>query len=158
MDWYAIRTKTAKENATRILLEDRGFTVFLPMIKGTRRSGPNRNRTECEFAYYPGYLFAQVNGRWPDLMAVSCVVSVVGFDGKPQPLRPQIIEQIARQCAAYVPQKPAQRVKVGDKVRITEGPLELQTAIVEEVKGPLAKLDIFKSGHTVVDMNILQVA
>jgi Transcription termination factor nusG len=57
MSWYAVRTKPQKESQAAAILEQRGLTVYLPLLKKRKvRAG-----TRAQDPLFPCYLFAEVD-------------------------------------------------------------------------------------------------
>ena len=160
-DWHCIMTRTAKEFEVRDGLNREGFETFLPTVKGERKPFRHAKRKEpVEFPYFPGYLFAQIGNRWPEVLTLSYVYGILSSDGRFACLSQSTLDEIARQCALYAPQKPIGSIRPGMVVRITEGPLALYTATVGAVQGNIAELlfPMLGRDRVRIDIDMLQVA
>jgi transcription antitermination factor NusG len=131
------------------ILRRAGFEVFLPVKKEWRRK--NRFTPEKQLVSYPllvDWLFVgwpAGQNRWPDLMALDVVVGVMGTGGHPVEIPPARIMRLMRQWgggkyAAGMERRSRQRpIKVGDHMRIMDGPFEGVSVRVVEVSGPTVK-------------------
>ena len=55
--WYALRSKTRKEDIVHRQVKEKGFEVFYPRL----RTNPVNPRSRKYKPYFPGYLFIQAN-------------------------------------------------------------------------------------------------
>ena len=123
--WFAVLTKPRQEALAVVHLQRQGFSCLLPMARHSRRT--LRGMRESVEALFPRYLFvhAQADG-WTlgPVRSTRGVCGVVRF-GQRNALIPDLViahiraRMPADQCVTLdMPQ-----LKVGDPVRITEGPL-----------------------------------
>lgn len=141
--WYAVQTAPRQERSMVEKLREEGFEAFTPIEvknervrngRGSKRGKPLYKRTER--AFFPGYLFIQVKmtGRlWNSLRAENGIVGIVSvsLDGLPTVLPDHEIEPL-RQHGPFKVEKP-KPYKVGDLVRVNEGPFASFEALIHTV-------------------------
>ncbi len=127
--WYAIHTRSSHEKsvASRLLFCD--HEVFLPLYGVTHR-WKNRCTKRLELPLFPGYVFA----RFPldDRVAVlntPGVSSIVGVSRNPLPIEDAVIESL-RSGLHLRQAEPHPHIAVGDRVRISAGPLSGMEGII----------------------------
>jgi transcriptional antiterminator RfaH len=121
--WYVVHTKPQQEALAASMLEERlSLTVFLPEVR--RRIRGHLRRTPL----FPGYLFVEIDLESTEASAVNttpAVIRLVAFGGRPQPVSGRVIGALQARLAEIdeqggLPQHP---FRVGDRVRLKEGPL-----------------------------------
>lgn len=131
--WYVIHTKPQKELVAASMLEERlALTVYLPEVLQHYRGQPHLR------PFFPRYLFVQVNldeVEASKINALPGVISMVRFGERPQALSNEIVQAIRSRIDDYnaVGGLPQRVFHPGDRVRLTEGPLQGMEAIF---KGP----------------------
>lgn len=132
--WYALRVKSRHENAVASHLQARGFTSFLPLYR-CRRRWSDRFK-EIELPLFPGYVFCQFNAlnRFP-ILSVPGTVHVVGAGKTPVPVEPTEIAAIQAAVKSGLPSEPCPFLRVGQRVRIEDGPLFGVEGILTDFKG-----------------------
>lgn len=127
--WYALYTKPHKEQQVHDLLEQRGFSVFLPCLQVFRKG----RVVQTQEPLFPCYLFANFNlsetGLYPVqwTQGLRCVVS---FCGEPAIVDDAIIDFIRKRVSVPLGSEPS-RFKPGDYVRITQGPFRDLAAVFD---------------------------
>ncbi len=120
--WFAAYTTPRHEKAVVRQLNVRRVESFLPLYTSIRR-WKNGCRVAVERPLFPGYVFVHVQRRHSvKVLQVPGVVSIVGSGRELSALPSQEIESLR----AGLPQRcfePHPCMAVGDKVRITDGPL-----------------------------------
>ncbi len=121
VNWYAIRVMSNCERAVVTSLSGKGFDVCLPLCKQ-----PGRPRQKAkEKALFPGYVFCCFD---PSILlpvvTVPHVVSVVGRGRTPEPVDRTEMRMVQLLAASGVTAEPYPHLRTGDRVRISEGPLE----------------------------------
>lgn len=130
--WYVLHTKPHKERQVASLLRARKVGVYLPLV----RVNPTNPRAANERAYFPSYLFANVNLDADGLSLVQWVPGmrrVVRFGGAPAAVPDNLIFEIKRRleeirAAGGVVFDGLER---GDRVRIVNGPFSGYEAIFD---------------------------
>lgn len=132
--WYALRVKSRHENTVAAHLQARGFSSFLPFYK-CRRRWSDRFK-EIELPLFPGYVFCQFNAlnRMP-ILSVPGTVHVVGAGKTPVPVEPAEIAAIQAAVKSGLPSQPCPFLRIGQKVRIEDGPLCGVEGILTDFKG-----------------------
>lgn len=122
LPWYVVRVRANAERQVARGLAGRGVEVFLPIQ--SRMSRGKRAAGRIEIPLFPGYLFAQFDTRsaLPVLMCPG-VVHILSRGSTPEPVDPDELYalQSVTRLAQSVEALPT--FTVGQKVRITGGPL-----------------------------------
>lgn len=145
--WYAVRTKTRKEDYAVQQLERRGVSVFLPRI-----AEPERDQVGPLF---PGYLFVNIAlmEQYYRVAWTPGVRSFVTFGEIPTPVPQSVIHLIAASAGEGGIIRPLARFRPGDRVQITDGPLAGLVAIIERPCSRRGRvkvlLDFLRNGATV---------
>ena len=173
MDWYTLRVISGREKKIRdtILYEvsttdcnDQVSDVLVPSENIVEmRDGKKKVK---ERVFFPGYLFIRMDMNKESrflLENVNGVISFVGPKGKPQSLRPEEAQRFlgdfdggdgplrVTEAAPY---------KVGDSVKVTDGPFMDFSGFVQEVNHDKQKLKVLVSifgRQTPVELDYLQV-
>ncbi len=171
MEWYALRVISGKEKKIRetLLLEversgyqEEILEVLVPSENIIEmRDGKKKVRNRV---FFPGYLLVKMNMSKEARFLVenvNGVMSFVGPKGDPQPLKPDEINRIL----GVVEGREGQEVlafpfKVGDAVKVTDGPFMDFTGFVQEVNDEKQKLKVSVSifgRPTPIELDFLQV-
>ena len=129
--WYVIYTKPHSEDQAQRELQKKGIFVFLPKISEFRfRKGKLRQQTEPLF---PNYLFAKftIHDSYYDVKWARGVKRIVGNGDMPIPLDDSIVIYIRQQVDKGGLGRPKSSLKVGDRVRVKQGPLEGLCGVVQ---------------------------
>ena len=173
MDWYTLRVISGREKKIRdtILYEvsttdcnNQVSDVLVPSENIIEmRDGKKKVK---ERVFFPGYLLIRMDMNKESryfLENVNGVISFVGPKGKPQSLRPEEAQRFlgdfdggdgplrVTEAAPY---------KVGDPVKVTDGPFMDFSGFVQEVKHDKQKLKVLVSifgRQTPVELDYLQV-
>jgi transcriptional antiterminator NusG len=173
MDWYTLRVISGREKKIRdtILYEvsttdcnDQVSDVLVPSENIVEmRDGKKKVK---ERVFFPGYLLIRMDMNKESrflLENVNGVISFVGPKGKPQSLRPEEAQRFlgdfdggdgplrVTETAPY---------KVGDSVKVTDGPFMDFSGFVQEVNHDKQKLKVLVSifgRQTPVELDYLQV-
>ena len=131
--WYAILAKTSREKTASLLLENAGYESFVPISKYLRRWSDRMK--EVEVPLFPGYLFCRMNphNRLPVLRTPG-VIQIVGVGKTPIAVEEEEIAGIQRVGKSGLPTMPWPYMKIGQVVRIEEGPLRGLDGIVLRIK------------------------
>lgn len=122
-EWYAIYTKSRHEKVVAEELWQREIEVFLPLRNVVSRWKDRRK--EVQFPLFPGYLFVRtdIQRRRLDILKVSSVVRIIGFNNEPAPVDARQIEAVKALVFSKLPYDPFPEMVVGDRVRVRRGPL-----------------------------------
>jgi transcription antitermination factor NusG len=139
--WYAIYTSANHEKKVAAQLARLGVEHFLPTYESVRQWTDRRVRLQLPL--FPGYLFAHtaLRDRLPILQTPG-VVRLVGTGPHPQPLDAGQIESL-REGLAHLVAAPYPHLPVGQRVRVTAGPLEgMEGIMLRRKSGPRVVISI----------------
>ena len=173
MDWYTLRVISGKEKKIKeAILYDVSNSEMNEQISDVLV--PSENIIEMrdgkkkvkERVFFPGYLLIRLEMNKETrylLESVNGVISFVGPKGEPQPLKPEEAQRFlgdfdggdgplrVTEAAPY---------KVGDPVKVTDGPFLDFSGLVQEVNHDKQKLKVLVSifgRQTPVELDYLQV-
>jgi len=148
MHWYALTVRPQHEKAVDDQLRAKALESYLPLYRARRRWS-DRVKT-IELPLFSRYVFCRFNFEARlKVLQISSIVSIVGFGGKPCPIPDHEIETIQAIVGSGLPVSPWPFLRIGQRVRVTEGALE-------GLEGILARK---KSGYRViVNMEMLNRA
>jgi transcriptional antiterminator RfaH len=125
--WYAAYTQPHAEARALEHLERQGYSTYLPRYRRLVRHA--RKRAAVLRPLFPRYLFVgldRLSQRWRPIRSTVGVVGLVTSGDEPVPVAPEIVETLRRREGegAFDLLSPAQRLRAGDAVRVTQGPFE----------------------------------
>jgi transcriptional antiterminator NusG len=170
--WYTLRVITGQENKVRQHLEneiqfkglqDKFGRIVVPSEPVLEmRDGKKRLKNRV---FFPGYVFVEMvldNQTQHFVQEIPGVISFVGPRNHPTEVSPEEIEAVLRKVEK--PETEIERVevpfKVGDTIRVTDGPFADFTGIIEEVNEEKNKVKVMVSifgRATPVELDFLQV-
>jgi transcriptional antiterminator RfaH len=111
--WFAVQTKPRQETVAEYILQKVGIETFFPKISGNK-------------ALFTSYIFAKfpVATHLRRVKYAQGVKAVVGFGLEPAPLDETFIETIQLRIKNGLVVMESPCFSRGERVRITEGPLE----------------------------------
>ncbi len=118
--WYAAYTCANHEKRVAEQLVKRSVKHFLPLYESVRRW---KDRRVClQLPLFPGYVFVRIglHDRL-QILQISSVVRLVGFNGLPTPLPDDEIEALRNGLAQRLHVEPHPYLTIGRRVRITRG-------------------------------------
>ena len=151
--WYVIYTKPSSEDIAKDHLERENIYVFLPKIRECHYSS---KRKEAKIKpLFPNYLFAQM--AYPEdyykVIWARGVRRIVGNGAEPIPLDESVVSFFKKQTEEKGFIQPSLRLKIGDAIRVKNGPLEGLIGIIDgsiDEKGRIkVLLDFLKEGTRV---------
>ncbi|MFT3893180.1 MAG: transcription termination/antitermination NusG family protein [Anaerolineales bacterium] len=133
VSWYAMRSKSNKEEFLAGQLDSYGIEVFYPRI----RVKPVNPRARKIVPYFPNYLFIHVDlevTNISDLRWMPGASGVVSFDGDPASVPDLLIGTLQKQVDALnvSHQSLLNELKRGDVVWVQSGPFAGYEAIFDE--------------------------
>jgi transcriptional antiterminator NusG len=167
--WFVVHCYSGYENKVRHNLEQRIetmgmkdliFDVVVPteeeieVKEGKRRSVERR--------VFPGYILVNMiltEESWYVVRNTPGVTGFVGMGNTPTPLRPEEVSQIIKRMEADAPRVKV-TFKIGERVRIMDGPFNDFRGTVAEIDMERAKVRImvnFFGRETPVELDFLQV-
>ena len=151
MNWYVLRVAANKEDRVREALdrkikieqlEDRVGRVLVPTQREKRIRGGSARVYHRKL--YPGYVFVEMStdedGRIPEkvwfvIKETTGVGDFIGSGGKPSPMPMHDVEKML--AAAVRPDDATAlanlSIKIGDRIKVTEGPFENFEGVVDEI-------------------------
>lgn len=163
--WYVVHTYSGYENAVAAAIlkaaENRRMQeliteVNIPMETVTEYADAGEKTVERKT--YPGYVFVKMiltDESWHLVRNVRGVTGFVGSDGKAVPLTEQEIMDLGVERHEVV-----EGFKVGDTIKVIDGPLEGFMGTVEEVDTGKSRVRVIVSmfgRETPVDLDYYQV-
>jgi transcriptional antiterminator NusG len=167
--WYAVHCYSGYENKVKHNLEQRIETMgmagkILEVVVPTEDEIEVRDgkRRTVERRVFPGYVMVHMKmseESWHVVRNTPGVTRFIGMGNRPQPLSQQEVNQILRRMEADAP-KIKVSFRVGQKVRITDGPFADFMGIVDKIDMERAKVSVlvsFFGRETPVELDFLQV-
>lgn len=169
--WFAVHTYSGYEDAVArylqqriesLSMQDKIFNVIVPKEK--RIKIKNGKRRMVEEKIYPGYVLVEMALTEDTWYVVRNTPRVTGFVGpdttKPTPLSQAEIDELMARMKPEQETKFRVELKVGETVKITDGPFkdyDAKVAEVDEDKGKVKVLVAIFGRDTVVELDSLQV-
>ncbi|MFH2102778.1 MAG: transcription termination/antitermination protein NusG [Chloroflexota bacterium] len=167
--WYVVHCYSGYENKVRHNLEqrietmgmkDQVFDVVVPTQEEIEvRDGKRRT---VERHIFPGYVLVNMlmsEESWFVVRNTPGVTGFVGMGTMPTPLRPEEVSQILKRMEAEAPMVMV-NFKVGERVRIIDGPFNDFRGVVSEIDVERTKARVmvsFFGRETPVELDFLQV-
>ena len=145
--WFALRVKCRYEKLTSMLLRDKGYEEFVPLY-WSRRRWSDRFQT-VDLPLFPGYVFCRLHPqqlRLP-ILKTPGVLHFAGIGRIPVPIDDGEIHAIQAALHSGLRAEPWPFLKVGQWVRLEEGPLNGLEGIFIELR---------KQHRIVVSVTLLQ--
>jgi transcription antitermination factor NusG len=134
--WFAVYTSHRHEKRVSEFLVDRDIETVLPLYKVCRQ-WKKRAPVVLELPLFPCYLFVNISrDARGSVLGVPGVLSIVGSPNEPWPLRSCEIEAL-RLGTKMGMVEPHPYLKVGEKVRIKNGPMSGIEGILTRKKNGL---------------------
>jgi transcriptional antiterminator NusG len=167
--WYVVHCYSGYENKVRqgveqrirtMGMQDKIFDVIVPTQEEIEIKEGKRKTIERRV--FPGYILVQMKmdeDSWYVVRNTPGVTGFVGMGNEPTPLRPEEVNQILRRMEAD-PTHINIAFKVGDKVRIIDGPFNDFPGTVDHIDMEKAKVRVmvsFFGRETPVELDFLQV-
>ncbi|MBI1957003.1 MAG: transcription termination/antitermination protein NusG [Candidatus Niyogibacteria bacterium] len=168
-NWYAVHTYSGYEEAVARNLkqrveslgyEDKIFNILVPKEKKIKIKGGKRRVEEEKI--YPGYVLVEMvvtDDSWYVVRNTPRVTGFVGSGITPTPLSREEVDFLFRRMQAEEP-KYTIDVKVGDTVRINDGPFKEYEGKISEIDDARGKVKVLVSifgRETPVELDFLQI-
>jgi transcription elongation factor/antiterminator RfaH len=121
--WYAVRTQPARELRACVQLENQNFKAFLP--RGMKTIRHARKFTTVQAPFFPQYLFVVLDltrDRWRSVNGTMGVTGLIMQGDLPHPVPNGIVETMVEMTDTRGLLQFGQKLRVGDRVRVTAGP------------------------------------
>jgi transcriptional antiterminator RfaH len=135
-DWYVVRCKPREDARAIENLGHQGFEAFAPGCLVTRRVGTVRRKVSEPM--FPGYAFVRLSTTrhdWSVLRSTRGVMQLLRFGTTAPRVPASVIEGLKRIDGIDLDAKAAARLKVGDTVRLLDGPFAGLTGVYEQRDG-----------------------
>jgi transcriptional antiterminator NusG len=167
--WYVIHTYSGYEDAVArnlkqriesLGMEDKIFNVLVPKEKKIKIRGGKKEIVEEKI--YPGYVFVEMivtDDSWYVVRNTPNVTGFVGSGTTPIPVSDEEMKELLKRIEVKEPQYKIE-VKVGDLVKIIDGPFkdfDGKVAEVDEERGKVKVLINLFGRDTPVELDSLQV-
>jgi len=167
--WYAIHTYSGYEEAVArnlkqriesLGMEDKIFNVLVPTEKKIKIKGGKRQVVEEKI--YPGYVLVEMivtDDSWYVVRNTPRVTGFIGAGTEPIPISDEEIKEIQKRMGIKEPKYKVD-LKVGDVVKITDGPFkdfDGKISEVDEKRGRVKVLINMFGRDTPVELDFLQV-
>jgi transcriptional antiterminator NusG len=167
--WYVIHTYSGYEEAVArnlkqriesLGMEDKIFNVLVPKEKKIKIRGGKKEIVEEKI--YPGYVFVEMivtDDSWYVVRNTPNVTGFVGSGTTPIPVSEQEMNELLKRIEVKEPQYKIE-VKVGDLVKIIDGPFkdfDGRVSEVDEERGKVKVMINLFGRDTPVELDYLQI-
>lgn len=122
VNWFALTVKPQHERAVEEQLTAHSLEAYVPLYR-SRRKWSDRVKT-IQLPLFPGYVFSRFTfENRLKVMGISSVISIVGFGGIPSPISQEEIDLVKLLASQELSITPSAILRVGERVRVREGPL-----------------------------------
>ena len=168
-NWYVLHTysgyeesvaKNLKQRIESLGMEDKIFNVIVPKEKKIKIK--NGKRKVVEEKIYPGYVLVEMivtDDSWYVVRNTPNVTGFVGAGTTPTPVSNEEIENLQKRMKIEEPQYKIE-VKIGDLVKITDGPFkdfDGKVSEIDERRGKVKVLINMFGRDTPVELDSLQI-
>ena len=169
--WYVIHTYSGHESKVKTILErevkiqgmeDKITNVIIPTEEIVEMKDGKTTTSAKKFL--PSYILVEMEmtkETWHLVRNTPGVTSFVSAGDKPQPLRPEEVDRIMTQMDRTRTKATSEiPFKVGDPVKVIDGPFSDFSGVVNEINAERGKLKVMVSifgRSTTVELNFLQV-
>jgi transcription antitermination factor NusG len=123
--WYGLHTRPRHEKIVASRLQERGVSIFLPLVKEVHRWS-DRKKT-VELPLFSCYVFARFKPNRSDrlrVLRVEGVFGLVGSGGEGSPIPEAQIDAVRSLVETQLPWSSHPFLKVGQRVRVRSGALD----------------------------------
>ena len=124
--WYLVYTKPRQESVAEDNLVRQAYVVYLPRVRHMRKR-QGRQVAVIE-PLFPRYLFIHLdtqNDNWSPIRSTFGVASLVRFGSEPAKVPDEFVSHLQAQAGQDGLHEWAEpKMKEGDRVRVSEGPLK----------------------------------
>jgi transcriptional antiterminator NusG len=167
--WYVIHTYSGYEDAVArnlkqriesLGMEDKIFNVLVPKEKKIKIRGGKKEIVEEKI--YPGYVFVEMivtDDSWYVVRNTPNVTGFVGSGTTPIPVSDEEMKELLKRIEVKEPQYKIE-VKVGDLVKIIDGPFkdfDGKVAEVDEERGKVKVMINLFGRDTPIELDSLQI-
>ena len=130
--WFALYTRSRHEQVVKSQLDGKGIENFLPLY--TKQSIWKDRRKQLELPLFPGYLFVRIPLiEKTEVLKSFGVVHLVGDGRRPLPIPEDQVSSLKTCVENGLKYDPCPYLKVGQRVRIKDGPFaEMEGILVRK--------------------------
>jgi transcriptional antiterminator NusG len=155
--WYVVRTFSGHENKVKTFLETgmneneslkaKILEILVPMEKVFEvKDGKKKSKTKN---FFPGYILvhADLDNQVKDFIQnTQSVMGFLGTSGKPNPLQPEEVKRIVGRITQDETTERMETIfRIGDLVKIIDGPFNNFSGFIEEVNEEKMKIKVMVS-------------
>lgn len=167
-NWYVIHTYSGyedqvtdnlKQRIESMGMQDKIFDVMVPTEKSVEMKGGKRKVSEKKI--FPGYVLVEMivlEDSWYVVRNTPNVTGFIGFGTRPTPISSEEVKRLKRKIGEEMPKFKID-FKMGDQVKITDGPFKDFDGVVDgidEQKGKIKVLVNMFGRETPVTLDFLQ--
>jgi transcription termination/antitermination protein NusG len=168
--WYVVHTYSGYENKVKVNLQrritslnmqDKIFQVLVPTEEEVEFKDGKKKTVQKKI--YPGYVLVEMimtDDSWYVVRNTSGVTGFVGPGVKPTPLPEEEVRKVMRMMGMEAPVKVKMDLRVGQLVRVTQGPFKDFHGGIEEVNMDKEKVRLlisFLGRETPVELDFTQI-
>jgi len=134
--WFAVQTKPRYEKKVASGLEEKGVTVFLPLVRGLHQWSDRKRNVQLPL--FTGYAFVRIGrerGARIPVLRTHGVVGLVGMGGRPIPIPDEQIQAVQTILKENVPFTLYPFLNVGRKIRLRGGCLDGIQGVILALNG-----------------------
>lgn len=122
--WFVFYTAPRAEKVVMRELEQRGYNVYLPLIK-THKVWKNRQKKTIEEVLFPSYIFVfTTQSKLHSIKQTSKIMTFIHCGGKPSIINNEAINAIKKMLDLNLDICVESNLKEGQRVRIASGPMD----------------------------------
>ena len=134
MNWYAIVVKPQAERAVEVVLTQKSYETFFPVVTSERRWSDRTKRVDVPL--FPGYVFCRFDSdRRLPVMTTPGVREIVGYGRQAAPVDDAELAALRVVLASGAALESCEYWRRGDLVEVTHGPMRGLRGLLLEVKG-----------------------
>jgi len=161
--WYAVQTKSRQEERAAANLLTLGVETLLPKTKEIRAYSSCGKGGISITAFFPSYLFVKcdLSTAGQKIRYTRGVIRIVGTPDHPIPLEDSVITLIRNRMGPDGIVRAEPSLRIGDRVRITAGPLRNLVGILESPRNPIERVAVLLAivnshAHVVIERACVQ--
>jgi transcription antitermination factor NusG len=134
LKWFALYTRSHHEKSVAQRLNEKGIESFLPLYQSERNWSNNR-KPRLALPLFPNYVFVHVAPRKRfEALSSKGAVTFVGPGDTATPIEDAEIQRFQKFCG-LADFEPCSQIAIGDRARITSGPLTGLEGVVTYERG-----------------------
>jgi transcription antitermination factor NusG len=132
-EWFAVQVWTGREQRCADRLSQRRYEVLLPSYPEFHRWSDRLKRVERPL--FPGYLFCRTSAESVGkIVTTPWIIRIVGSENGPVPVAAEEVAALKRVVDQGLKAEPWDYIRVGERVRICDGPLTGAEGLIVRTK------------------------